>query len=297
MDATDDMAARASRLLAWQVPDAEMTVTPQRAALYALSIGIGSDPLDTAALRFVDPARRDFTAFPSMALILGYPGFWLGEPALGIGSANILHIEQSFELLRPLPVAGRVRGTTRIDGLRDRGAGRGSVLSSSREIFNDTGELVARVSQKHLLRGLSGYAPGDAQPAAPRTGPESSALAASSFATRRDQALLYRLNGDMNALHADPEVARAAGFRAPILHGMCSFGIAAWALARHLAPGDPARLVSMSARFTAPVVPGETLVTEIFEESRFRTLIGERDVPALDAGLARFAPAAGETVQ
>ncbi len=287
----------AERLRGWQVPEAATLASPESAALYALSIGIGVDSVDPVALRFVDPDHGGFASFPSIVLVMGYPGFWLGDPALGLDATQILHIEQAMVILGAIPTKGTVIGKTQIVALADRGSGRGSILTSSRAIFDAQGRCFARVEQKHLLRGLDGFEP-DASTGPQRRRPEEAAAPVAAridSPTSTDQALLYRLNGDRNRLHADPGVAAEAGFERPILHGMCSFGFAAYAAARHLSPADPAQLSAMSARFTAPVYPGETLQTELYRDGRFRTRIADRDIIALDSGRVSFAsPFAGK---
>lgn len=107
-------------------------------------------------------------------------------------------------------------------------------------------------------------------------------------ATRPEQALWYSWNGDHNPLHLDPDVAALAGFERPILPGLCSFGIAAYALVTTLCDGDPSRLKGLDARFTATVTRGETLQTEIWHNRSFRVRVVERDVVVIANGLAHI---------
>jgi acyl dehydratase len=103
-------------------------------------------------------------------------------------------------------------------------------------------------------------------------------------------ALIYRLSGDPNPLHADPAVARKAGFDRPILHGLCTYGVACQSLVRELCEFDAARLCGMRARFTRPVFPGETLRTQWWRQDglvRFQSRSVERDEVVLDRGTAR----------
>ena len=124
-----------------------------------------------------------------------------------------------------------------------------------------------------------------ARPATPDTPPDT----VFEWKTRPEAALVYRLSGDYNPLHADPKVATAAGFKAPILHGLCSFGVTGWALVSAVCGGDASRLRSIGTRFAAPVYPGETLRVEIWRHGdavQFRTRVVERDIVVLSHGTA-----------
>lgn len=281
MNLTED---HARRLRHWTVPRTTHEYTRRDSALYALSIGFGENPLDRQELRFVDHSRQDFSAVPSMALVLGYPGFWLGEPATGLDIGRILHIEQSIEILVPLPPAGRVTGETTVTDLLDLGAGKGAILRSRRDIRDSDNRLLAIVRQSHMLRGYGGF--GGERPA--KSDAESSAEPTWSVTTAilPQQALLYRLNGDLNPIHADPDLAGKLGFEKPILHGMCSFGMSCRALLRSLCAYEPERLRFVSARMTASVFPGETLRHDIRADGTFTATVVERNSVALGRGSA-----------
>ncbi|MBS7700171.1 MaoC/PaaZ C-terminal domain-containing protein [Chelatococcus sp. YT9] len=268
-------------------------LTRHDVAFYALSIGAGRDPCDQTELRFVDPGRPDLEALPSMALVLGYPGFWLGNPALKLDIKRIFHVEQSLEIMGALPVEGRVVGRTWVTDLQDRGVGKDLLVHSRRDVSDERGVTFAKLRQVHMLRGYGGFFRGkiDKDVSRPASTPSASPVAAVvDTVIRTEQALLYRLNGDFNPLHSDPAVAQAAGFPGPILHGMCTFGMVARKLVKTLCRGEANRLISMSARFTGPVHPGETLRTEILEDGSFHTVSVERGRPVLGYGMARAAP-------
>lgn len=277
-------AEHARRLRHWTVPKTSHEYTRRDAALYALSIGFGGDPLDRQELRFVDHTKQDFCVAPSFALILGYPGFWLGDPKTALDIGRILHIEQSIEILHPLPASGRVTGETSVTGLFDLGASKGAILRSQRDIRDADNRLLATVRQSHMLLGYGGF--GGEQPtkkaastlAEPETSVETPILP--------QQALLYRLNGDLNPIHADPDLAARLGFEKPILHGMCSFGMSCRALLRSLCAYEPERLRFMSARMTALVFPGETLRHDIHADGSFNATVVERNKLVLDLGSA-----------
>lgn len=284
------LARDARRLVGWPVPQIRHRYTRHDVALYALSIGAGQDPMAVDEHRFIDPWSEHLTVLPSMALVLGYPGFWLGSPevreATGIAPDQVLHAEQYIELHAPLPVEGEVIGKTRVAGVIDKGPGRGVLLHSERQIYHGaSGALLATCRQTHFLRGAGGCGTaGEAFSLAPRRAPQCEPSIRQSRMTRPEQALLYRLNGDANRLHIDPDIARLAGFPRPILHGMCTAGVALLAATRELAEGDAGRIQSIVLRMTAPVLPGDTLVTEMWPDGSFRTRAAERDLTVIDGG-------------
>jgi acyl dehydratase len=271
-------------LLNYAIPEVRQRVTKRDTILYALGVGLGQDPLDTRQLDYVDH-HRDLQALPSMAVVLGYPGFWLGNPATGVDAVKLVHGEQSIALHAPLPVEGEIIGRTKVTGLVDKGAGKGALLLSEKRLTDAaSGKLLATTRSTTFLRGDGGFG-GPAGPVpAPHVMPERTPDITIDLATRPEQALLYRLNGDDNPLHADPALATKAGFPRPILHGLCTFGVVGHALLRGLLNYDASCLRSMAARFTAPVYPGETIRTEIWHDGSFRARVIERDVIVINNG-------------
>lgn len=278
------MSTTCDALMAWRVPEIRQELRRTDTMLYAVSVGLGQDPMDEGQLRFVD--ERRLVALPSMAVVLGYPGFWLGDPGTGVDAVRLVHGEQGIVLHRPLPVEGALLGRTRITGIIDKGPGKGALLYSERDVLDAaTGALIATNTITTFLRGDGGIGSSGiaAKPVHPV--PERPADEVVRLATRPEQALIYRLNGDLNPLHSDPAVAAKAGFPRPILHGLCTFGVVCHALVRALCGYDPARLKAMDVRFSAPVFPGETIVTEIWRaEGAFRAKVAERDVVVVNNG-------------
>jgi acyl dehydratase len=287
------MAMKYETIKSWPFEDVTQQVDWKDCALYALSIGVGSDPLDADDLRYVyEPGQK---CFPTMATVLAYPGFWVRDPATGVDTTAVVHVEQRLQLERPLPAQGTIAGRTEIKALIDKGSGKGALMIGERTLWNArTGEVFGRVTGVSLLRGNGGYSGGDPRKSDEglpplQAVPDRPADLSRSFRTPANSALLYRLNGDVNPLHADPAIAHAAGFKEPILHGLCSYGIAAHAVVKACYGGDASRLRRFDARFTAPVFPGETLRTEIWKDGddfRFRTVVVERDAVALSNGFA-----------
>ena len=283
------MAIDAKHLLAYKVEDVRQRYTAEDSAFYALSVGMGRDPLDERRLAFVDPSKGEAQrVLPSMALVLGYPGFWMVRPDTTIDATRILHGSQAIEWHRPLPPTGDVIGRTRVVRLVDRGEGRHGMVVSERKIIDAaTEETCATLTQVHVLRGQGGF-DGDPHPLpTPQPMPQDEPRWRIDIPTMPDQALFYRLNGDLFALHSDPRMARTAGFPRPILHGMCVAGIVTQALMRVLAEDDPARLRSIETRFSAPIFPGDTIQVQAWEDGSFQARCLERDEIVLSNGLLR----------
>ncbi|KER69053.1 3-alpha,7-alpha,12-alpha-trihydroxy-5-beta-cholest-24-enoyl-CoA hydratase [Burkholderia cepacia] len=263
------MPLQPDHLLSRPFPPIEHAYSLRDTQLYALGLGLGADPLDAGQLRYVYEGKdgASLRALPTMANVLAYPGFWAREPDTGITWQKILHAEQEIRIHAPLPASGRVTGTTRITGLWDKGENKGAFLQQTRDIADaETGNLLATVVQLSLLRGDGGFGEGgstDALPT-PHAMPDGAPDCVCELTTPTQLALIYRLSGDLNPLHADPAVASAAGFPRPILHGMALMGVAAHAVLRTVLAYDDTRFAGMRVRFTAPAWPGDTLRTEMW---------------------------------
>lgn len=289
------MALDYHRLKNWNFPERRHTYTEKDTMLYALSLGFGADPLDREQLRFV--YEKDLQAVPTMAVVLGNPGFWIQDPTAGIDWVNALHGEQNVTIHHPLPPAATVIGRSRVTRITDKGMGKGAVVSFETLVSDAlSGRSLATVSQVLFCRGDGGYSaqgqPSDAVPSVPPITPLTPPDSVVDIATRPDMALLYRLVADNNPLHADPAVAQAAGFARPILHGLATFGVAGHALLKACCGYDAARLKVINARFSAPVFPGETIRTEIWQRGRevvFRACVPQRDRVVLTGGYAEVA--------
>jgi acyl dehydratase len=242
-------------LKSWPFADVEHRYSARDTMLYALGLGCGSDPTDAEELHFV--FEEGLLALPTMAVVLGGPGFWMRNEKTGVDWRKILHGEQGLTLHRPLPAAGTVIGRTRVKEIIDKGPGRGALMFTERSILDkDTGAPIATLSSTTVMRGDGGFGGPAGSPPAPHPLPKRPPDAALDIATLPQAALIYRLSGDMNPLHAG---------------------------------NDPARLTHMQVRFTAPAYPGETLRTEIWRDGAqvsFRARVAERDATILSNGLA-----------
>jgi len=277
------MAIDYEKLLNFPIPEVRQTLTRRDSVFYALSVGLGQDPMDERQLDFVDH-HRDLKAMPSMAVVLGHPGFWLRNHETGVDAVRVVHGEQGIEIHRPLPVEGEIIGTTRVTGIVDKGEGKGALLYSEKQVRGADGTLYATTRSTTFLRGDGGFGGPSGPVKPPHPVPEGEPDMVVDLPTRPEQALYYRLNGDDNPLHASPSVAAKAGFPRPILHGLCTLGVVTHALIRALADYDSAALKSLDLRFSSPVYPGETIRTEIWRDGAFRARLLERDVVVVNNG-------------
>lgn len=252
--------------------------------LYALAVGFGRTLPEELPFVF-EPILRPL---PTAAAVLAWDDTW--QERLGLDVPRVLHGAMRVSMHRPLAPRGEVRARLSIVDVLDKGRERGSLWLAQTDLADAaTDAPVATLLSTVFARGDGGCGSTTAAAPAPHRLPERPADLVATLGIRPEQAALYRLCGDRNPLHVDPEFARAAGFERPILHGLCTWGAVAGQLVRTVCSGDPARLTAFEARFTAPVLPGETLVTEIWSDGSvvsFRTRVAERGTVVLDHGKA-----------
>jgi acyl dehydratase len=279
----------------WDFGSIVHAYTQRDTMLYALGLGMGADPLDEGELRFV--FEKDLQAVPTMATVLGSPGFWWRDARTGAAWVKLVHGEQAVRLFKPLPIAATLVATNRVVAITDKGEGKGAIAVIERELRDQqTNELVAQGRNVTFLRGDGGYSRAggrsDPGPEPLPAVPDRTSDIEVSLPTLERQALVYRLSGDYNTLHADPAVAKAAGFERPILHGLCTYGMAAHALLRTVCRYDAARIRSVSVRFTAPVIPGETVRFQFWDRGsstfHFRATVDARNAVVLNNGLVEL---------
>lgn len=286
------MAIDYQKLLNRRFETLEQTYSERDTMLYALGIGMGIDPLDEDCLRFV--YEDGLLAMPSQSVVLAYPGFWAREPDTGIDWVRVLHAGQEVIIHKPLPAAGTVVATTRITDITDKGVRTGALVVAERLVEDKhTGEAYCRLVTTILCRGDGGCGAPKQASARPDPVPDGAPDFVCDLPTLLQQALLYRLSGDFNPLHASPAVARAAGFRAPILHGLCTFGVATHAIVKTCCDYRPERLRRLRVRFSAPVYPGDTIRTEVWRLDgkglAFRCRSLEQDRLVINNGYAQLA--------
>ncbi|MGE0741770.1 MAG: MaoC/PaaZ C-terminal domain-containing protein [Hyphomonadaceae bacterium] len=279
------MPVNADALFNWPFQAVTERYDAQRTILYALGVGAGADDLPLVY-------EKALKALPTMAVVLAGEGNWMTDPRTSITFTHVLHGEQKLEIHKPLAGRGAVTATTSIEGLYDKGA-KGAVLITKRDMRDaETGEAIATIRSSAFLRADGGFGGQSEGQPAPHPVPDRAPDLSVELPTAIGQALIYRLSGDYNPLHIDPDVARSAGFERPILHGLCSYGVAGRTIIQACCGGDPDRLRRLDVRFSTPVYPGETLVTEIWREAAgraaFRVKVKERDVVALNNGRADY---------
>lgn len=277
-------------LRAWQSEEVQ-SYDERDSIIYALGSGAGSEPDD---LQYV--YEKQLRTLPTMALTLAAgKGRWFWDTRSGVELSQVIHGEQALEIHRSLPPSGEVVARTKIDAIIDKGAGRDALVVQSRTLRDSkTNTLMATGRATLIVRGAGGFGGGNNLSTTELPIPEHGCDLRVVLETRKDQAVLYRLSGDMNPLHIDPAAARLSGFDRPVLHGLCTYAVAGRAIVRSVCEGDPGRLRFLSTRFVAPVFPGETLEVEIWRAGAgsavFRARAQERDVIVLGHGLARYEP-------
>lgn len=252
------------RLKARVFPPVFQEYTTRDTIIYALGLNLGTDPLDQYNLAYV--AAEQPLVEPMMAMTLARLGPWMKEPDVGIDYRKIVVGEIELRIFAALPPAGKVRGDHRVTKITDKGEGKGALVTVLRQLRNvQTEELLAEFKQVTFCRADGGFAkhgrhdpPDVTQIQGDNNIPPTASKFELVLPTSTQQALIYRLSGDMNPLHSDPEVARAAGFERPILHGLATMGMAGNALARHV--GKP--LTKIGGRLSAPVYPGDELTIQ-----------------------------------
>ncbi|HVJ55173.1 MAG TPA: MaoC/PaaZ C-terminal domain-containing protein [Aliidongia sp.] len=252
--------------------------------LYALGIGMGRDPLDEAELAYVFE-REPLKTVPTMATVLTRSRLLKD---CGYDYTKVLHGEQRLTLHRPLPPAGRLVAASRVTEAYDKGAGKGAVIYTETRVGSaDDGEPLYTLGSTTFARGDGGFGGPSGSGPAPHALPERAPDLTHTVETRPDQALLYRLNGDRNPLHADPALASRVGFEAPILHGLCTYGTACRAVLQAICAYDHRRIAGFDVRFSSPVYPGESIAVDFWQDGAilsFRCRVAARDVIVINNG-------------
>jgi acyl dehydratase len=262
------------------------------ALIYALGVGAGAIDATRLELEFTTENSRDVDqrVLPTFAVIVGSGGFSLE----GVGSFDrtmIVDGARKIVLHREIPAEGRIRTRGRVTGIYDKGSG-AVIASESESVDSETGEPMFEVLGQVFIRGEGGFGGDRGSSQATSTidtdrAPDHQV----NYATRADQALLYRLSGDRNPLHSDPKFAEAGGFPLPILHGLCTYGFTGRALLHTLCDSDPARFRFMEGRFSSPVLPGDQLTVSMWVEgstAAFQTA-NQEGKTVLDRGSFGFA--------
>jgi acyl dehydratase len=248
--------------------------TDREAMLYALGIGMGNDPLDENELPFVNEGYytpRELKIVPTYASVVTW-GAVAGP--IDVNRVMVVDGERDITFHRPLPVKANVTADSSILGVFDKGKDKGAVILRQTIIRDENGEALATLVASQFARGDGGFGgPSEGQPE-PHIVPKRAPDLTVDISTRPDQALLYRLCGDRNPLHSDPEFARRAGFDRPILHGMCTYGLTCRAVLQTYADYDPLAFRQHVARFSSPVFPGETVSFDLWKDGNVISIEG-----------------------
>jgi acyl dehydratase len=265
--------------------------------LYALGVGMSHDPMDERELAFT--YEKNLKVIPTAATVLASA---MGRPARGadqveqkpghrpsqINFLMVVHGEQKVELHKPLPTSGTFTAQGRTVGAFDKGKDKGAVIVNETIWTDEKGEKDATPTGSTFARGDGGFGgPSEGQPE-PHQIPSRKADLSVDISTREDQALLYRLNGDRNPLHSDPESAKRSGFPRPILHGLCTYGITCRAVLQAITGYDPDQILSHQARFSAPVFPGDTITVDLWKDGKnisFEARVAARNATVIKNGL------------
>ncbi len=282
------MPLNSHAILARAFPSVEQCFSDKDCLLFALSIGMGRDPLNEDELRYV--FEEGLEVFPTFPIVLGHPGPWMAETALGINRQMLVHGTQRLELHAELTPDKPFVASNRVLEVVDKGVESGAIIVLERTLTDAaSGQLIARIESGTFCRADGGCGGQRQLSRDYRPVPDREPDAVIEMPTDMNQALWYRLNGDRNPLHASPAFAAKAGFTRPILHGLCTYSVAAHALMK-LNPG--ASLKVLETRFSKPVYPGEAVCVEAWREAggmAFRALVKQRGVTVLDRGFAEFA--------
>jgi acyl dehydratase len=232
--------------------------------LYALGIG-------AKELEFI--FERGLKTIPTFAVIPAFPALMGLSAAVEINPVMILHGEQGFRINKQIPTSGTLTTSGKVTGVYDKGKG---ALVTIESTTKDTGgETVFTNTSGIFIRGSGGFG-GERGPeagnAAPQRGPDRTV----EMQTLDIQAAIYRLSGDRNPLHIDPAFAKMAGYDRPILHGLCTFGHVGRAVLAEYCGNDPARLASMAVRFSGVVYPGDTIITDMWDEGKGKIIVQAR---------------------
>lgn len=260
----------------------------REAMLYAYAIGMGANPLDEKELAFVNEATataRPLLVVPSFASVVAC-GTGPGE--MNLDRVMVVDGERDIYFHRPLSTAADITADSSVLAVFDKGKAKGAVIQHKTVLKSAGGELLATIVASLFARGDGGFGgPSEGQPE-PHQVPTRAPDLTLDISTRPDQALIYRLCGDRNPLHSDPEFAKRAGFPRPILHGMCTYGITCRGVLQTYADYDPTAFKRHAARFSSPVYPGETVTLELWRDGdviSFEGKVKARGATAIKNGM------------
>ena len=265
----------------------EISYSDKDSILYSLGIGLGNDPMNLNELKYV--YENSQSVLPSMATNFQYHSPLLLKT--NINFIMVVHGEQRLSITNALPVSGDFIANAKVIGCYDKGPARGAIIEVETSVKNKkNNEEICKLVSTTFARGDGGFG-GPDSPKKEIFIPDGEPDYVSEVSTKPDQALIFRLSGDYNPLHSDPNFAKAAGFEKPILHGMCTYGIACRSLVNEICENDASKLKRFDCRFSSPVYPGETIITEMWKKDKmiyFNSKVKERDKLVLKNGVSEI---------
>lgn len=282
------MPIKYEELMALKNLGQKYSYTDREVMLYACGIGMGADPLDEQELAFVNEASavaRPLKVVPTFASVAAWGA---GPGEMNLNRVMVVDGERDITFHKPLATAAHITADSSVLAVSDKGRDKGAVIRHQTVLKGSDGEKLATLVASRFARGDGGFGgPSDGQPE-PHRVPSRAPDRTIDISTRPDQALVYRLCGDRNPLHSDPEFARRAGFPKPILHGMCTYGLTCRGILQTYADYDPTAFKRHAARFSSPVYPGETVSMELWKDGNvisFEAKVRARGVTVIKNGM------------
>jgi acyl dehydratase len=281
------MSARYEELKTLKNLGQKYAYTDREVMLYAYGIGMGADPMDERELAFVNEAAftpRPLKVVPTFASVAAWGA---GPGEMNLNRVLVVDGERDITFHQPLATAAHITADSSVREVYDKGKDKGVVISHQTVLKNENGEQLATLVASRFARGDGGFGGPNLTQPEPHKMPSRAPDMTVDITTRPDQALIYRLCGDRNPLHSDPEFAKRAGFPRPILHGMCTYGITCRAVLQTYADYDPAAFRQHAVRFSSPVYPGETVTVDLWKDGSvisFEAKVASRGVTVIKSG-------------
>jgi acyl dehydratase len=283
------MALNYDHLMSLQSQGLKFSYRDRDMMLYALAVGMGRDPLNQAELAYVFE-KQPLKTVPTAATVLCWNSLLKD---CGWDYSKVLHGEQRLTLHRPLPPQDDLIADVSVVEAYDKGPDKGAIILTETVVRSQSDDApLYTLGSTVFARGDGGFGGPQGSGPAPHPLPQRTPDVSCELQTRPDQALLYRLCGDRNPLHADPELAQRVGFPVPILHGLCTYGHACYAVLKTICDYDHRLIRRFDVRFSAPVYPGETIVTDMWRDDHivsFQCRLKERDVTVIRNGKCELA--------